>query len=290
LAPVYGCRSATLLLIIIFSIMLPNTFPTMLNLLDPGRQGDHRDPLLGGDDSDDGRAHRLDRVGYAIVLWHIWRSRCDQLGTTGASSSDRAVAGAFPRLLNGLLVEIARIDSFIATLAPARSSTRSPLVHPGPADRRVLPTASPRSTPGCRSGIPIAAFYVLILAVSSMDCQRVSSIGRSLYAIGANPRAAELNGIPSRRFNHRRLRGRRRARRLAGLLLAARLRIGQASGGLEYLLPALVGAFLGSDHDQPVASTSGHIVGVASWPSHLRHSQQIGGAFFIEPLFNGVTC
>ena len=34
-------------------------------------------------------------------------------------------------------------------------------------------------------------------------------------------------------------------------MLAAKLRIGQASVGLEYLLPALVGAFLGSTTIKP---------------------------------------
>ncbi|MCB1490637.1 MAG: ABC transporter permease, partial [Rhodobiaceae bacterium] len=69
--PVYGLVILTLLLIVIFSILLPNTFPTLLNLrailsdkaiialLSLGAMI----PMAAG---------RIDlTVGYGIVLWHI---------------------------------------------------------------------------------------------------------------------------------------------------------------------------------------------------------------------------
>jgi ribose transport system permease protein len=139
-------------------------------------------------------------------------------------------------------------------------------------------------------GIPIAAFYVLILAVVLWIASEFLPIGRSLYAIGANPRAAELNGIPSRRFIIGAFVVAGMLGAFAGLLLAARLRIGQASVGLEYLLPALVGAFLGSTTIKPGrVNVWGTIIGVAILAVGISGIQQIGGAFFIEPLFNGVT-
>jgi ribose transport system permease protein len=48
-------------------------------------------------------------------------------------------------------------------------------------------------------GIPIAAYYVLVLSVVLWVITEYLPVGRYLYAIGANPRAADLNGIPSRR-------------------------------------------------------------------------------------------
>ena len=77
---------------------------------------------------------------------------------------------------------------------------------------------------------------------------------------------------------------------LTGILLASKLRIGQASVGLEYLLPALVGAFLGSTTIKPGrVNVWGTIVGVAILAVGISGIQQIGGSFWVEPLFNGVT-
>ena len=77
---------------------------------------------------------------------------------------------------------------------------------------------------------------------------------------------------------------------VAGVLLAARLRIGQASVGLEFLLPALVGAFLGSTTIKPGrVNVWGTIVGVIILAVGISGIQQFGGAFWVEPMFNGVT-
>ena len=77
---------------------------------------------------------------------------------------------------------------------------------------------------------------------------------------------------------------------VAGVLLASKLRIGQASVGLEYLLPALVGAFLGSTTIKPGrVNVWGTLVGVAILAVGIAGIQQFGGSFWVEPMFNGVT-
>ena len=76
----------------------------------------------------------------------------------------------------------------------------------------------------------------------------------------------------------------------AGVLLASKLRIGQASVGLEFLLPALVGAFLGSTTIKPGrVNVWGTVVGVAILAVGISGIQQFGGSFWVEPMFNGVT-
>jgi ribose transport system permease protein len=293
LLPVYGLPLCTLLLIVIFSIALPNTFPTMLNLR--SILGDKAIiailslaamiPMMAG---------RIDlTVGYGIVLWHILAIALQtQLGLDWRIVIVIVLlAGAFLGLLNGLLVEIARIDSFIATLGTGTILYALALWYTqGRQVVGVLPSGFTAIYSLHPFGIPIAAFYVLILAVVLWIASEFLPIGRSLYAIGANPRAAELNGIPSRRFIIGAFVVAGMLGAFAGLLLAARLRIGQASVGLEYLLPALVGAFLGSTTIKPGrVNVWGTIVGVAILAVGISGIQQIGGAFFIEPLFNGVT-
>jgi len=78
---------------------------------------------------------------------------------------------------------------------------------------------------------------------------------------------------------------------LAGCVLAAKLRIGQANVGLDYLLPALVGAFLGSTTIKPGrVNVWGTMFGRPDPRGrHLPASSSSAARFFVEPLFNGTT-
>lgn len=103
-----------------------------------------------------------------------------------------------------------------------------------------------------------------------------------MYAIGANPRAAALNGIPVRRYTIAAFVVSGLLTAAAGVLLASKLRIGQASVGLEYLLPALVGAFLGSTTIKPGrVNVWGTMVGVAILAVGIAGIQQFGGSFWV---------
>ncbi|MGI9401930.1 MAG: ABC transporter permease, partial [Rhizobiaceae bacterium] len=58
----------------------------------------------------------------------------------------------------------------------------------------------------------------------------------------------------------------------------------------EFLLPALVGAFLGSTTIKPGrVNVWGTIVGVAILAIGISGIQQFGGSFWVEPMFNGST-
>ena len=62
------------------------------------------------------------------------------------------------------------------------------------------------------------------------------------------------------------------------------------ASGSNILLPALVGAFLGSTTIKPGrVNVWGTLVGVAILAIGISGIQQFGGSFWVEPLFNGVT-
>jgi ribose transport system permease protein len=201
------------------------------------------------------------------------------------------VLGAVTGLLNGLLVEVAKIDSFIATLGTGTVIYAVALWHTG--GRQVvgvLPDGFLALNGTMLFGLPITGFYVLALALVMWIVLEYLPIGRYVYAIGANPKAAALNGIPVRRFVIGAFIASGVLSAVAGVLLASRLRIGQASVGLEYLLPALVGAFLGSTTIKPGrVNVWGTVIGVVILAVGIAGIQQFGGSFFVEPLFNGVT-
>ncbi len=293
LVPVYGLVILTVLLIVLFSILLPSTFPTMLNL-----RAILSDKaiiaLLSLAAIIPMAAGRIDlTVGYGIVLWHVLAISLQlYLGLPWPLAVLIVlVLGAFVGFLNGLLVEVAKIDAFIATLGTGTILYALALWHTG--GRQVvgvLPQGFYAISGTFVFGLPITAFYVFAITIILWIVFDHLPIGRYLYAIGANPRAGALNGIPTRKFVVGAFIASGTLTALTGVLLASRLRIGQASVGLEYLLPALVGAFLGSTTIKPGrVNVWGTIVGVAILAVGISGIQQFGGSFWVEPMFNGST-
>jgi ribose transport system permease protein len=293
LIPVYGLVILTALLIILFSLLLPQTFPTVLNLrsiisdkaiiliLSLGVMI----PMSAG---------RIDlTVGYGIVLWHILAI---SLQTMFGFSWPMALLtvlllGGIMGMLNGLLVEVAKIDSFIATLGTGTVLYALALWHSG---GRQIVGELPQEFYGLSVkmifGLPITGYYVIVLAFLMWFIYEYTPLGRYLYAIGASPKAAALNGIPVRKYVMGAFVASGLLTALAGVLLAAKLRIGQASVGLEFLLPALVGAFLGSTTIKPGrVNVWGTVIGIVILAVGISGIQQFGGSFWVEPMFNGVT-
>ncbi|MDK4704553.1 MULTISPECIES: ABC transporter permease [Rhizobium] len=293
LLPVYGLVILTVFLILLFSILLPQTFPTMLNLRSIISDKTiiailslaAMIPMAAG---------RIDlTIGYGIVLWHVLAiSLQTMFGLPWPVAVLIVIAlGALTGFLNGLLVEIAKIDSFIATLGTGTVLYAIALWHTG--GRQVvgmLPQGFYALNGTMVFGLPITGIYVLALAFVMWIVLEYLPIGRYIYAIGANPKAAALNGIPVRRFVIGAFVTSGTLAAIAGVLLASKLRIGQASVGLEYLLPALVGAFLGSTTIKPGrVNVWGTMIGVIILAVGIAGIQQFGGSFYVEPLFNGVT-
>ena len=280
LAPVFGLPIFTIVLVVLFSVILPDTFPTMLNMRSILNDKSiiailslaAMIPMMAG---------RIDlTVGYGIVLWHVLAIALQtKMGISWPMACVIVILlGCVLGLINGFLVELAQIDSFIATLGTGTILyALAQWYTEGRQIIGVLPKGFTELYSSMPLGIPVSAFYVAAIAIALWAVAEYLPIGRYLYAIGANQRAALLNGIPTRRY-------------VIGSLLAARLRIGQASVGLEFLLPALVGAFLGSTTIKPGrVNVWGTLFGVAILAIGISGIQQMGGDFYVEPLFNGIT-
>lgn len=291
--PTYGLVLLTLFLILLFSVLLPDTFPTMLNLR-AILSDKSIIALLSLAAMVPMAAGRIDlTVGYGIVIWHILAiSLQTKFGIPWPMAVIMVLSlGAFVGFLNGLLVEVAKIDSFIATLGTGTILYALALWHTGGRQMvGILPDGFYAMNGTFIMGLPITAYYLLAITVVMWLILEYTPIGRYLYAIGANPRAAELNGIPTRKFVVGAFITSGLLTALAGVLLASKLRIGQASVGLEFLLPALVGAFLGSTTIKPGrVNVWGTVVGVTILAVGISGIQQFGGSFWVEPMFNGVT-
>jgi ribose transport system permease protein len=291
--PVYGLPILTLILIVFFSLLLPDSFPTAINV-----QSILSDkaiiallslaamvPMMAG---------RVDlTIGFGIVMWHIlaislqvqhhvpWPLACVVV----------ILCGGIAGLINGVLVEVAQIDSFIATLGTGTILYALALWHTdGRQVTGVLPEGFVDINRMSMLGVPMPALYTLLLAVALWIIAERLPLGRHMYAIGANEKAAALNGIPVRVYIIGVFVASGLLVGFTGCVLASKLQIGQANVGLDYLLPALVGTFLGSTTIRPGrVNVWGTIVGVLILAVGISGIQQLGGAFFVEPLFNGVT-
>ena len=291
--PHYGLPILTVVLIGFFSLLLPDSFPTAINarsilsdkaiiaLLSLAAMV----PMMAG---------RIDlTIGFGIVMWHILAISLQvQYGVAWPLACLVVVlcAGA-AGLVNGLLVEVAQIDSFIATLGTGTILYALALWH---TDGRqvigVLPAGFVALNGSSLFNVPMPAVYALVLAAALWVVTERMPLGRHIYAIGANEKAAALNGIPVRACIVGVFVASGVLVGFTGCVLASKLQIGQANVGLDYLLPALVGTFLGSTTIRPGrVNVWGTIVGVLILAVGISGIQQLGGAFFVEPLFNGVT-
>jgi ribose transport system permease protein len=291
--PVYGLPIIGLLLIILFSALFPTTFPTLANV---SAMIDNKAiiALLSLAVLAPMAAGKIDlTIGFGIVLWHILVISLQlnynipwQLAVVIVLFCGGALG-----LINALLVEFAQIDAFVATLGTGTVTYAIALWYTG--GRQVvgvLPDGFNAIDGIHIAGLPISTLYVLGLSVCLWLAFEYLPIGRFIYAIGANPRAAALNGIPVRRYVTVSFIVSGVITAFAGVVLASQLQIGQASVGLDFLLPALVGVFLGSTTLKPGrVNVWGTLVGVAVLAIGISGIQQLGADFYVEPLFNGLT-
>ena len=146
---------------------------------------------------------------------------------------------------------MAQIDSFIATLGTGTILYALALWHTD--GRQIIGTLPPgfiAINTTSVLGIPIPALYVLVLAIVLWIVSERLPLGRHIYAIGANEKAAALNGIPVRAYVIGVFVASGVIAGFAGCVLAAKLRIGQANVGLDYPAAGAGRRLPRLDHDQ----------------------------------------
>ncbi|OLZ68854.1 ABC transporter permease [Streptomyces sp. IMTB 2501] len=296
LVSTYGLLALTALLLLVFSLLLPRTFPTR-DTVDSTLSDQSIPAVLALAATVPIVTGAFDlSIGYGLGLAHVmvmqlivnerwpWPWACLAVIAGGV------VVGA----LNGVVVEFGRIDSFIATLGTGGMMyavtgwvTGGGRIVPGP---QGLPTAFTDLYDSRFLGLPVPAFYVLALAVALWLVLERLPLGRYLYVVGSNPRAADLVGIPIRRYTVYAFTASGLLVGFAGVLLAAQQQIGNPDVGLDYLLPAFVGALLGSTAVKPGRPNAlGTLVAVAVLAVGLTGIGQMGADFWTIPLFHGGT-
>lgn len=165
------------------------------------------------------------------------------------------LTGAACGAVNGIVVTWGRVAPFIVTLGMMTIARGLALVVSG---GRPVSNLSPAFTRlgGDLVGMPIPVIVLAVVAVVSYLCLNNLRLGRHLYAVGGNEKAARASGIKVgvvKMFAYTvcgALAG------VAGVVLAARITTGQPNAGVGYELDAIAAVVIGG------TSLSGGVGGV----------------------------
>lgn len=153
--------------------------------------------------------------------------------------------GALVGLLNGLMVSLLRIPSFIATYGMlwvlqgiAYAVMGGEAVYGFPRGFRMLGV-------GRVLGVPVPVLGMLALLVLGTLLLRRTVWGHQVYAVGANAEAARLSGVPVRRRLILVYLGSGLAVGFASLVFLARLNSAEADIGDTLTLPAIAAVLIG---------------------------------------------
>lgn len=195
------------------------------------------------------------------------------------------VAGA----ANGVLVARFGIPSFVATLALGTILSGLAFgISGGESLFRSVPEGFKALGRGNLLGIPVLAFWiVVVLGVASFVLTQ-TEFGRHLRAIGGNPQAARLAGLPIVRDVVITFAAAGGLAALAGLLLAARLGSVQHTMGEPLLLPAYAAVFIGTTASPTGTPTvAGTLLGVAITGVLVNGMTIVGVEPFIQRILTG---
>jgi ribose transport system permease protein len=288
---VHGLLILTCLLIVLFSVLLPNTFPTLLTLR-AITLGEAPVALLALGETLCIASDNYDlSVGYAgglisilVVLLHA------QSGLSWeAASAVALVAGVGIGVGNAILIHYVKIDSFIATLGVG-----TVLYGLGEwyTNGQEIPGTFPKSfesiSGGTIAGVPMPAVYVLIVAAILWAAIEFLPIGRYIYAVGSNREAAGLAGIRINRVVITVFVVSGVCAALAGILLASTLQTADSDIGTSLLLPAFVAPMLGAAAVKPgQVNIWGTMIAIVLLSVGIAGLQQLGGSFWTENVFDG---
>lgn len=153
--------------------------------------------------------------------------------------------GGFVGLLNGFLVAKIRVPFFVATLATMSALTGGSFLITRGYPISLLPKAWRLFGRGLLWDIPAPVIIMIIVFVVLQVLQSRTVLGRRIYAVGANARAARLSGINTDRIRILAYALCGVLAGLGGIVISSRLDSGDPSVGPAFLLTLIAAPILG---------------------------------------------
>jgi ribose transport system permease protein len=244
----YGVLIAFVALCIVFSVLAPDAFASRANLINLLQQvttlaiiatGATFVMLIGEFDLSFGFTASL----AGVVVFYLFG-----LGLpVSVAVLSALLTGAAAGLANGIFVARFEVPSFVATLAVGTILSGCAYWLSGGASMfSGVPDSFKALARGDILGFPVLSLWMVAVLVISAVMMSMTPFGRRLHALGANPVAAHLVGLPVLRDRITVFVIGGILSALAGLLLSARLGSVQHTMGEGLLLPAYAAAFLGA--------------------------------------------
>jgi ribose transport system permease protein len=199
------------------------------------------------------------------------------------------VSGVAVGAVNGALVVLLRLDSFVVTLGMSAlvagivlwiSGSRT---IGGVSEALVGPVTLSRFL-----GIPLGFYYGLALCVVLWYMLEFTPVGRRLLFVGRGRNAARLGGVRVERLRFGALVASGTLAAGAGVLYAGTTGGADPSSGASYLLPAFAAAFLGATALAPGRFNPwGSFVAVYFLWTGITGLQLHGASSFVQQLFYG---
>jgi ribose transport system permease protein len=192
--------------------------------------------------------------------------------------------------VNAFVVVKLRVNSFIATLGTS-SILAATQVIVSSNSQPIPPTSTAWSdiTQTTVGGFQIVVLYLLVLAVVLWWLMAHTPFGRYLYAIGGNAEAARLSGVRVERHTALALVTSATIAAFAGVMFTS-LNGPSLNFGATLLLPAFAAAFLGSTQLTPGRfNVWGTLLAIYVLAIGVQGLQLVSGASWLGDMFNGVA-
>lgn len=288
----YGILVFLILMIVVFAILMPNTFATTANF----RQilADQAVPGI---------------LALAVVLplaagqfdlsvgANLGACTITGIVLAGAGLPTAVVIlltlslGLLIGAINAFMSVVVGVNSFIATLAMSTLLmgvnlyvTGSSLITHSSAQFSALTNTR---LPG---GMQVVLIYFVVIALALWFVLERTPFGRYLRATGLSPEAAELSGVRTKRYSAASLIIAGFLSGTAGTLLASRSSSATPDLGPEYLLPAYAAAFLGATAIRTgYFNVWGTVIGVFLLAIGANGLIILGAPTWVSHVFNGIA-
>jgi ribose transport system permease protein len=157
------------------------------------------------------------------------------------------LVGLFGGALNGALVAWGGISAFVATLATMTAFGGAAMLYTdGATIFSGLPEAFRVLGQGALGPLPVSVLIALVVVGLVWLLLEQTTFGRRLYAVGGNPEASHLAGIPVQRMRLLAFVLSGLGAALAGVVLTSRLFSAHPQAGEPFMLNAAAAVFLGA--------------------------------------------
>lgn len=201
------------------------------------------------------------------------------------------VAAVIIGVINATVVIGGKIDSFIGTLATASLMTAATTVLN---DDQAIIGPELGGTFGKIAitdiaGIALPVFLMLIVAFAVWYLLNFTVTGRRIYATGFNENAARLTGISTHRLRFSSLVVSGTVAGVGGILLASQISSGSPNVGTPYLLGAFAAAFLGATQFGGRFNAWGTVIAVLVLGTGQTGLVLVGAPVWAPGMFTGLV-